>query len=34
VLRDPFGLYWSIGQTIAKPTPAEVEEAAKAVFAH
>jgi PhnB protein len=34
VLRDPFGLYWSIGQTIAKPTPAEVEEAAKTVFAH
>ena len=34
VLRDPFGLYWSIGQTIANPTPAEVEEAAKAVFAH
>jgi PhnB protein len=34
MLRDPFGLYWSIGQTIAKPTPAEVEEAAKAVFAH
>jgi len=34
LLRDPFGLYWSIGQTIAKPTPAEVEEAAKAVFAH
>jgi PhnB protein len=34
VLRDPFGLYWSIGQTIAKPTQAEVEEAAKAVFAH
>jgi PhnB protein len=34
LLRDPFGLYWSIGQTIAKPTPAEVEEAAKAVFTH
>jgi PhnB protein len=34
VLRDPFGNYWSIGQTISKPTPAEVEEAAKAVFAH
>ena len=34
VLTDPFGLYWSIGQTIAKPTAAEVEEAAKAAFAH
>jgi PhnB protein len=34
MLRDPFGLYWSIGQTIAKPTPAEIEEAAKVAFAH
>jgi PhnB protein len=34
MLRDPFGIYWSIGQTVSKPTPAEVEEAAKAVFAH
>lgn len=34
VLRDPFGLYWSIGQTIAKPSETELEEAAKAVFAH
>jgi len=34
VLTDPFGIYWSIGQTVSKPTAAEVEEAAKAVFAH
>ncbi len=34
LLRDPFGLYWSIGQTVSKPTPAEIEEAAKAVFAN
>ena len=34
MLRDPFGIYWSIGQTISKPTPAEIEEAAKAAFAH
>ncbi len=34
MLSDPFGLYWSIGQTISKPTPAEVEEAAKVAFAH
>lgn len=34
MLRDPFGLYWSIGQTISKPTPTELEEAAKAAFAH
>lgn len=33
LLRDPFGLYWSIGQTISKPTPAEIEEAAKVAFA-
>jgi PhnB protein len=31
-LRDPFGHRWSIGQSIAKPTKEEVEEAAKAVF--
>ncbi|MGA2277634.1 MAG: VOC family protein [Terracidiphilus sp.] len=34
VLRDPFGFYWAIGQTVSKLTAAEVEEAAKAVFAH
>jgi PhnB protein len=34
MLRDPFGLYWSIGQSIAKPSPAEIEEAAKVAFAH
>ncbi|MGA2889892.1 MAG: VOC family protein [Terracidiphilus sp.] len=33
MLRDPFGLYWSIGQTVSKPTAAEIEERAKAVFA-
>jgi PhnB protein len=33
MLRDPFGLYWSIGQTVAKPTQAEIDEAAKTVFA-
>jgi PhnB protein len=33
-LRDPFGHYWSIGQTISKPSQAEIEERAKAVFAH
>jgi PhnB protein len=32
-LRDPFGHKWSIGQTIAKPTEAEIEEGAKAAFA-
>jgi PhnB protein len=31
-LRDPFGHRWSVGQSIAKPTKEEVEEAAKAVF--
>jgi PhnB protein len=31
-LRDPFGHRWSVGQSIAKPTKDEVEEAAKAVF--
>jgi len=31
-LRDPFGHRWSIGQTVARPTKEEVEEAAKAVF--
>lgn len=31
-LKDPFGHKWSIGQSIAKPTKEEVEEAAKAVF--
>jgi PhnB protein len=31
-LRDPFGHKWSIGQSIAKPTKAEFEEGAKAVF--
>jgi PhnB protein len=33
-LRDPFGHYWSIGQTVSKPTAAEIEERAKAAFAH
>jgi PhnB protein len=33
-LSDPFGHYWSISQTISNPTPAEMEEAAKAAFAH
>ena len=32
-LRDPFGFYWSIGQTIKTPTPEEIEEGAKAVLA-
>jgi len=32
-VRDPFGFYWSIAQTVKKLTPAEVEEGAKAVFA-
>jgi PhnB protein len=31
-LRDPFGHRWSVGQSIAKPTKEEVEEAAKAAF--
>lgn len=31
-LRDPYGHYWSIGQTIKNPTPAEIEEGAKAAF--
>jgi PhnB protein len=31
-LRDPFGFYWSIGQTIKTPTPQEIEEGAKAVL--
>jgi PhnB protein len=33
-LKDPFGFYWSISQTIAMPTPAEMEEGAKVAFAH
>lgn len=33
-LTDPFGFHWSIGQTISTPTPSEVEEGAKAIFAH
>jgi PhnB protein len=33
-VSDPFGHYWSISQTISHPTPAEMEEAAKAAFAH
>lgn len=33
-LKDPFGFYWSISQSIATPTPAEMEEGAKAAFAH
>ena len=33
-LTDPFGFHWSIGQTISTPTPKEMEEGAKAVFAH
>ena len=32
-LHDPFGHKWSIGQTKTAPTPAELEEGAKAVFA-
>lgn len=32
-LTDPFGHYWSIGQTKGWPTQAEIEEGAKAVFA-
>jgi PhnB protein len=32
-LRDPFGHYWSIGQTKSSPTQEQIEEAAKAVFA-
>jgi PhnB protein len=32
-LRDPFGHYWSIGQTLRQPTEAEIEEGAKTVFA-
>jgi len=34
MLSDPFGLYWSIGQTISKPTEAELDNAAKVAFAH
>lgn len=33
-LTDPFGFHWSIGQTISTPTQSEVEEGAKAAFAH
>jgi PhnB protein len=33
-LRDPFGHYWSIGQTKSSPTEAQIEEAAKGVFAN
>jgi PhnB protein len=33
-VSDPFGHYWSIAQAIATPTQAEMEEAAKAAFAH
>ena len=29
---DPFGHQWSIGQTVKKPTEAEIEEGAKAAF--
>lgn len=32
-LTDPFGFYWSIGQSISKPTPQEMEEGAKAALA-
>ena len=32
MVRDPFGFKWSIAQTIAKPSAAEIEEAAKATF--
>ncbi len=31
-LRDPFGFYWAVSQTIKTPTPEEVEEGAKATF--
>lgn len=33
-VKDPFGHYWSIAQTIATPTQAEIEEGAKEAFAH
>jgi PhnB protein len=33
-LRDPFGHKWSIGQTKTAPTQTELEEGAKAAFAH
>jgi PhnB protein len=32
-VSDPFGYNWAIGQPIAKPSQAELEEGAKAVFA-
>jgi PhnB protein len=32
-LRDPFGHYWSVNQSISTPTQAELEEGAKAAFA-
>ena len=32
-LTDPFGLHWSIGQTISSPTPSQMEEGAKAALA-
>ncbi len=31
-LRDPFGLKWSISQTVSKPTAQELERGAKASF--
>ncbi len=31
-LRDPFGHYWSIGQTLKTPSPQEIEEGAKGVL--
>lgn len=33
-LRDPFGHKWSIGQTKTAPSATELEEGAKAAFAH
>ncbi|MDR3726059.1 MAG: VOC family protein [Terracidiphilus sp.] len=33
-VTDPFGHYWSIAHTLATPTKAEMEEGAKAAFAH
>jgi PhnB protein len=32
VVRDPFGHKWSIGQTVAKPSPEEIEKGAREDF--
>jgi len=34
LMSDPFGYKWSIGQSIRKPSAQELEQAAKAAFAH